>query len=97
MAQTSLEWLNVYPEGMEKAVNYIRDRYNNTPMFITENGMICKLRRIIYKIFLLITGIRATGYGYSEGSNCRNKESLQDLERVNYMDGYLNSLLSAVR
>ncbi|KAI4312013.1 hypothetical protein MLD38_036871 [Melastoma candidum] len=35
---TSLDWLNVYPEGMEKTVNYIRNRYNNTPMFITENG-----------------------------------------------------------
>ncbi|TKY54028.1 Beta-glucosidase 46 [Spatholobus suberectus] len=31
-------WFNIYPEGMEKAVTYVRDRYNNTPMFITENG-----------------------------------------------------------
>ncbi|CAL0307261.1 unnamed protein product [Lupinus luteus] len=36
--QTSFSWLNIYPEGIEKAVTYVKDRYNNTPMFITENG-----------------------------------------------------------
>ncbi|KAE9602113.1 putative beta-glucosidase [Lupinus albus] len=35
---TSFSWLNIYPEGIEKAVTYVKDRYNNTPMFITENG-----------------------------------------------------------
>ncbi|XP_061345494.1 beta-glucosidase 46-like [Gastrolobium bilobum] len=35
---TSFSWLNIYPEGMEKTVTYVKDRYNNTPMFITENG-----------------------------------------------------------
>ncbi|XP_031264936.1 beta-glucosidase 46-like isoform X2 [Pistacia vera] len=35
---TSLEWLNVYPPGMEKVINYVKERYNNIPMFITENG-----------------------------------------------------------
>ncbi|KAJ0037955.1 hypothetical protein Pint_22679 [Pistacia integerrima] len=36
--ETSLEWLNVYPPGMEKVINYVKERYNNIPMFITENG-----------------------------------------------------------
>lgn len=36
--QTSFSWLNIYPEGMEKTFTYVKDRYNNTPMFITENG-----------------------------------------------------------
>ncbi|KAF7840651.1 beta-glucosidase 46-like [Senna tora] len=35
---TSLVWLNVYPLGMINVINYLRDRYNNTPMYITENG-----------------------------------------------------------
>ena len=26
------------PEGMEKIVNYMKERYNNMPMFVTENG-----------------------------------------------------------
>lgn len=36
--QTPFSWFNIYPDGMEKAVTYVKDRYNNTPMFITENG-----------------------------------------------------------
>nr|XP_043624369.1 beta-glucosidase 47-like isoform X2 [Erigeron canadensis] len=36
---TALDWLYVYPKGMEKMVTYFKTRYNNTPMFITENGI----------------------------------------------------------
>ncbi|KAI3718743.1 hypothetical protein L6452_19625 [Arctium lappa] len=35
---SAVDWLYVYPEGMEKMVTYLKNRYNNTPMFITENG-----------------------------------------------------------
>ncbi|PON38392.1 Glycoside hydrolase [Parasponia andersonii] len=33
-----VDWLNVYPQGMEKMVTYVMERYNNIPMYITENG-----------------------------------------------------------
>ncbi|KAL4585457.1 hypothetical protein LXL04_010078 [Taraxacum kok-saghyz] len=36
---TALDWLYVYPQGMEKMVTYLKNRYNNIPMFITENGL----------------------------------------------------------
>lgn len=36
--QSSFSWFINYPEGMEKTITYVKDRYNNTPMFITENG-----------------------------------------------------------
>ncbi|KAL3820683.1 hypothetical protein ACJIZ3_006588 [Penstemon smallii] len=36
---TAVDWLYVHPQGMEKIVTYIMNRYNNTPMFITENGI----------------------------------------------------------
>ncbi|KAJ6706861.1 BETA-GLUCOSIDASE 45 [Salix viminalis] len=35
---TDVDWLHIYPQGMEKMVTYIKKRYNNTPMIITENG-----------------------------------------------------------
>ncbi|KAL5578892.1 hypothetical protein UlMin_011334 [Ulmus minor] len=35
---SSLDWLNVYPRGMEKTVEFIMETYNNIPMIITENG-----------------------------------------------------------
>ncbi|KAG6695229.1 hypothetical protein I3842_09G086300 [Carya illinoinensis] len=34
---TAADWIFVYPQGMEKIVTYIKERYNNIPMFITEN------------------------------------------------------------
>lgn len=36
--QTAMPTFYVVPEGMEKMVMYFKERYNNTPMFITENG-----------------------------------------------------------
>lgn len=28
----------VVPEGMEKIINYVKNRYHNMPMYVTENG-----------------------------------------------------------
>ncbi|PKI64721.1 hypothetical protein CRG98_014853 [Punica granatum] len=71
---TNLPWLNIFPEGMEKMVNYIKERYNNTPIYITENGL-----------------------GELEDPKLRKDVSLQDVKRVEYMEGHLNSLIKAVR
>ncbi|KAK6914268.1 Glycoside hydrolase family 1 [Dillenia turbinata] len=30
----------IYPAGMEHIIMWVKERYNNTPMFITENGMV---------------------------------------------------------
>lgn len=35
---TAASWLYVYPPGMEKMVTYLKERYGNIPMFVTENG-----------------------------------------------------------
>ncbi|KAJ4954276.1 hypothetical protein NE237_011059 [Protea cynaroides] len=35
---TAMKGIYVVPYGMERMVTYLKERYNNTPMFITENG-----------------------------------------------------------
>ncbi|CAN1826283.1 Beta-glucosidase 47 [Linum perenne] len=35
---TAVDWLFVYPQGMENIIMYVKERYSNIPMFITENG-----------------------------------------------------------
>ncbi|KAL8205506.1 hypothetical protein R6Q57_009057 [Mikania cordata] len=35
---TSMPRFFVVPRGMEEIVDYVKTRYNNTPMFVTENG-----------------------------------------------------------
>ncbi|CAB4264738.1 unnamed protein product [Prunus armeniaca] len=32
-------WLYILPQGMRKLMNYIKQKYSNPPVFITENGM----------------------------------------------------------
>ncbi|CAA7054705.1 unnamed protein product [Microthlaspi erraticum] len=35
---TSISWLHVYPQGMEKVLMYATERYNNIPLYVAENG-----------------------------------------------------------
>ncbi|CAA7054702.1 unnamed protein product [Microthlaspi erraticum] len=35
---TGISWFHVYPQGMEKALMYVSERYKNIPLYITENG-----------------------------------------------------------
>ncbi|GMN55325.1 hypothetical protein TIFTF001_024448 [Ficus carica] len=37
--QTAASWLYIYPKGIEDAVLYIKRKYNNPPIYITENGV----------------------------------------------------------
>jgi len=32
------DWLQAYPEGFRLLVNWIKDHYNNPPLYVTENG-----------------------------------------------------------
>ncbi|KAJ6397081.1 hypothetical protein OIU77_022008 [Salix suchowensis] len=71
---SEVDWLHVYPQGMEKMVTYIKERYNNIPMIITENG-----------------------YSQVSNSNRKIEEFLHDTGRVEYMSGYLDALLTAMK
>ena len=37
--QTGAPFYYSVPDGMEQVVMYYKERYNNTPIYITENGM----------------------------------------------------------
>ncbi|KAI9169439.1 hypothetical protein LWI28_012343 [Acer negundo] len=36
---TPLSWLFIYPKGIKELMLYIKDKYNNPPIYITENGL----------------------------------------------------------
>ncbi|XP_027340261.1 vicianin hydrolase-like [Abrus precatorius] len=36
---TALNWLFVYPKGIHQLMTYVKDNFNNPPMYITENGI----------------------------------------------------------
>ncbi|ESQ29244.1 hypothetical protein EUTSA_v10024134mg [Eutrema salsugineum] len=35
---TDVNWQHIHPEGFQKMLNYLKNRYHNITMFITENG-----------------------------------------------------------
>ncbi|KAF2308786.1 hypothetical protein GH714_017989 [Hevea brasiliensis] len=69
---TAMPTFYVVPNSMEKTIMYFKDRYNNTPMYITENG-------------------------YAQPSSKNIEDMLNDVNRLEYMQGYLTSLVSAIR
>ncbi|MCL7044291.1 hypothetical protein MKW94_018370 [Papaver nudicaule] len=36
--KAALDWLNVYPSGIKDVLLYVKETYNNPPIYITENG-----------------------------------------------------------
>ncbi|PON32154.1 Glycoside hydrolase [Parasponia andersonii] len=38
--KTALDWLYVYPKGIEDLVLYVKENYNNPNIYITENGFV---------------------------------------------------------
>ncbi|KAI5071773.1 hypothetical protein GOP47_0014024 [Adiantum capillus-veneris] len=68
-------WLYVVPWGFKKLLDYIRVRYNNPPIIITENGYA----------------------DLNESPLISLDHALNDLERIEYHQEYLSSLLSAIK
>ncbi|KAF9608815.1 hypothetical protein IFM89_011853 [Coptis chinensis] len=71
---TPMKYYYVYPQGMEKTITYMKERYNNIPMFIAENG-----------------------YGEENILNASVEDFLHDVDRINYMNNYLDALATAIR
>ncbi|KAA8515484.1 hypothetical protein F0562_018905 [Nyssa sinensis] len=101
---TAVDWLYVYPQGMEKMVTYISDRYSNIPMFITENGesktnlgrVLMKIHLHILKLYLMIL-VDLVGFGEMNNPNSTVEVFLNDVKRVEYINGYLDALATAMR
>ncbi|ERN17026.1 beta-glucosidase 22 isoform X2 [Amborella trichopoda] len=64
----------VVPWGLQGILEYIKQTYNNPPIFIHENG-----------------------YGSRNQESMPLSKALNDASRVSYLDGYLRSLLNAIR
>ncbi|XP_051218183.1 beta-glucosidase 16 isoform X1 [Lolium perenne] len=69
---TALHGFYVVPEGMEEILRYVNQRYENPPIYVTENG-------------------------YSQYSNNNMEDMINDVGRVNYLQGYLSCISSAIR
>ncbi|KAH9748142.1 Beta-glucosidase 47 [Citrus sinensis] len=64
---TDVDWLFVYPQGMSEIVTYIKERYNNIPMYITEND---------------VTVVGREGFGERDNPHTSIEDLLNDTRRV---------------
>ncbi|KAL8151194.1 hypothetical protein V2J09_021002 [Rumex salicifolius] len=92
---TAMKWLFNHPQGMENIVNYMKERYNNTPMFITENGyaqdsshsstkQLLDFKRVDYMSGYLAALLRAV----RKGANVRGYFVWSLLDNFEWLDGY---------
>lgn len=100
MLQTPFSWFNIYPQGMEKTVTYVKDRYNNTPMFITENGK----QTIAINFFFVSNFMRVSdksehfiGYAQQDDPNFTFEDQVNDFKRIKYMENHIEALSIAIR
>ncbi|KVI02193.1 Glycoside hydrolase, catalytic domain-containing protein [Cynara cardunculus var. scolymus] len=84
---TGIEGLTVVPRGMGEIVNYIKIRYNNKPMFITENGKSHNSQiEQIMNILLVMpsSNISVAGYASLDVQGARINELVNDVKRVQF-------------
>ncbi|KAK7363725.1 hypothetical protein VNO77_05877 [Canavalia gladiata] len=87
-------WFNIYPEGMEKTITYVKDRYNNTPMFITENGYAeqddpnSKHLNDIKRIKYMVDHIEAILAAMRKGADVRGYFAWSLLDSFEWIYGY---------
>lgn len=87
----------VTPWGMERVLEYIQKTYGNPPIYVHENGNACSTHKnLLSKKCDHLSGIL---YAFSvlPGRGTRPDMELDDYERVDYLNSYLEFVLKAVR
>ncbi|KAI3755806.1 hypothetical protein L1987_55612 [Smallanthus sonchifolius] len=95
--RTGLEYLFVVPRGMEEIVNLIKSRYNNKPMFITENGYsspdlqenrVSELVNDVKRVEFHTSYLAALAKSMREGADVRGYFVWSLLDSYEWLQGY---------
>lgn len=89
------------PWGLRKLLNYIYNRYENTPLYVTENGKFeAKIISTLgnFSLILLLTLLHVlTGMDDEEDETKPVAFFLNDEMRIRYYKGYLLSVAQSIR
>ncbi|CAI0419839.1 unnamed protein product [Linum tenue] len=90
-------WLNVYPEGIRDLMNHLKHKYNNPPVYITENGIattnlwcssiLCQVCLNEYINFMVV-GLDEVTQGSEDGANIRGYFAWSLLDNYEWSSGY---------
>ncbi|KAG6645283.1 hypothetical protein CIPAW_08G111600 [Carya illinoinensis] len=91
------EWLYVVPWGIRKVLNYIAQKYNNVPIYITENGMddndngTSPLNEMLddkLRVFYFKTYLEAVAQAIKDGVDVRGYFAWSLLDNFEWAQGY---------
>ncbi|XP_075503015.1 beta-glucosidase 47-like isoform X1 [Primulina tabacum] len=94
---TAVDWIYVYPQGMENVVTFIKDRCNNTPMFISENGLgivekpsssITDFLNDVKRVEYMSTYLESLANATRKGADVRGYFAWSLLDNFEWLDGY---------
>ncbi|KAH0699894.1 hypothetical protein KY284_014109 [Solanum tuberosum] len=94
---TGAPWIFLYPQGMKKIVMYMRDRFNNTPVVITENGVsendnlnpsITDTLNDIHRVNYLHSYLNSLANAIREGADVRGYFVWSLLDNFEWLNGY---------
>ncbi|KAJ8430225.1 hypothetical protein Cgig2_009403 [Carnegiea gigantea] len=94
-------WLYIVPRGIRELMNYIKDKYGNPTVLITENENITPMRvlRDQHSLILRIKiDLRCMVVGMDDPNDPFKpvSEALKDEKRIRYFSGYLQNLAAAI-
>ncbi|XP_018832863.1 beta-glucosidase 42 [Juglans regia] len=91
------EWLYVVPWGIRKVLNYIAQKYNNVPIYVTENGMddnddgtspLDEMLDDKLRIFYYKTYLEAVAQAIKDGVDVRGYFAWSLLDNFEWAQGY---------
>ncbi|XP_015164558.1 beta-glucosidase 18-like isoform X2 [Solanum tuberosum] len=94
---TGAPWIFLYPQGMKKIVMYMRDRFNNTPVAITENGVaenddlntsITDTLNDIHRVNYMHSYLNSLSNAIREGADVRGYFVWSLLDNFEWLHGY---------
>ncbi|KAG5622870.1 hypothetical protein H5410_008088 [Solanum commersonii] len=94
---TGAPWIFLYPQGMKKIVMYMRDRFNNTPLVITENGVaenddlntsITDTLNDIHRVNYMHSYLNSLSNAIREGADVRGYFVWSLLDNFEWLHGY---------
>lgn len=105
--QANSIWLYIVPQGMRSLLNYVKTRYGNPLVIITENGKsdysikLCRTRLDLEKSqsyfnFLPLFYMFLLGMDDANNSSIPIKDALKDEKRIKYHNDYLTNVLAAI-
>jgi beta-glucosidase len=98
--QAKSDWLYIAPFGMYGCVNYIRQKYGNPAILITENGTGYSPASIFIILlsnsYLALSHIVTMSTGMDQPGNLTRDEYLNDATRVQFFRSYLNELKKGI-